>query len=67
MTPAAQRLAASARHFEYPANRDVPSPAGVPAIEDVRLIRYDFVKYSASAEQKRLLEKWERDVHALPR
>jgi len=33
----------------------------------MRLIRYDFVKYSASAEHQRLLEKWERDVHALPR
>ena len=67
LTPAAQRLAASSRHFEYPANRDVPPPAGVPPIDDVRLIRYDFAKYSASAEHQRLLQKWERDVHALPR
>jgi iron(III) transport system substrate-binding protein len=67
LTPAAQRLAASTRHFEYPANRDVPAPATLPRIDDMRLIRYDFVKYSASAEHQRLLEKWERDVHALPR
>ena len=67
LSPAAQRIAASARHFEYPANRDAPTPPGVPAIDDVRLIRYDFVKYAASAEHQRLLEKWERDVHMLPR
>jgi len=67
LTPAAQRLAASARHFEYPANRDVPPDARLPAIDDGRLIRYDFVKYSASSEHQRLLEAWERDVHALPR
>ena len=44
-------------------------PAAVRFAQDrgLRLIRYDFVKYATGAERKRLLEKWERDVHAQPR
>jgi iron(III) transport system substrate-binding protein len=39
----------------------------VPDADNLHLIRYDFVKYATGAERKRLLEKWERDVHAQPR
>ena len=67
LTPAAQRIPAGTRNFHYLANRDAGSPPGVPDADNLRLIRYDFVKYATGAERKRLLEKWERDVHAQPR
>jgi len=67
LTPVAQNIAASGRNFEYPANRDAVAPVYAPDVDELRLIRYDFVKYGAPAERKRLLEKWERDVHASPR
>jgi iron(III) transport system substrate-binding protein len=67
LTPVAQRIAASSRNFQYPANRDAADPASAPDSDDLRLIRYDFVRYGTAAERKRLLEKWERDVHAAPR
>jgi iron(III) transport system substrate-binding protein len=67
LTPAAQRIAAGTRNFQYPANREAPSPAAMPDADNLRLIRYDFVKYATASERKRLLEKWERDVHAQPR
>jgi len=34
---------------------------------DIKFIGYDFAKYGAAAERKRLLEKWDREVYALPR
>jgi iron(III) transport system substrate-binding protein len=67
LTPVAQRIAASGRNFEYPANRDAADPASAPGSDDLRLIRYDFIRYGTAAERTRLLEKWERDVHAAPR
>jgi iron(III) transport system substrate-binding protein len=67
LTPAAQKIAAGGRNFQYPANRDAVAPVFAPDADDLRLIRYDFVKYGSAAERKRLLEKWERDVHASPR
>ena len=30
-------------------------------------MNYDFKKYGASAERKRILEKWEKEVNSLPR
>ena len=67
LTPAAQGIPAGTRNFHYLANRDAGSPPDVPDADNLRLIRYDFVKYATGAERKRLLEKWERDVHAQPR
>ncbi len=67
LTPVAQKIAAGGRNFEYPANRDAVGPVFAPDADDLRLIRFDFVKYGSAAERKRLLDKWERDVHASPR
>jgi iron(III) transport system substrate-binding protein len=33
-----------------------------PKTADIKLINYDFAKYGASAERKRLLEKWAKEV-----
>jgi len=38
-----------------------------PKVTDIKLIDYNFGKYGASAERKRLLERWDRDVAAQPR
>jgi iron(III) transport system substrate-binding protein len=35
-----------------------------PKTADIKLINYDFAKYGASAERKRLLERWDKDVGA---
>jgi len=31
------------------------------------VISYDFAKYGSSAERKRLLDRWEREINALSR
>jgi iron(III) transport system substrate-binding protein len=33
----------------------------------VRLIRCDFEKYGKAAERKRLIDRWQKEVEALPR
>jgi iron(III) transport system substrate-binding protein len=36
-------------------------------MDAIKLINYDFAKYGSAAERKRLLEKWDREVAAMPR
>ena len=57
--------------------RDAPVPAAVeqghagrPAragLQEDPLIDYDYAKYGASAERRRLIAQWEKDVNSLPR
>jgi len=67
LTPVAQRIGAGGRNLEYPANRDAPDPFAAPGSDDLRLVHYDFVRYGTAAERKRLIERWEREIHAAPR
>jgi iron(III) transport system substrate-binding protein len=67
LTPAAQRIGGEMKNFQVASNRATPVPSATPDLGEPRLIRYDFVRFGAAAERKRLLEKWDRDVHALPR
>lgn len=67
LTPAAQQLGAETKQFQTPSNRATPVPAEAPRMADIRLIDYDFAKYGASAERRRLIERWDREVNALPR
>jgi iron(III) transport system substrate-binding protein len=32
---------------------------------DIKLISYDFARYGSSAERKRLLERWDREVGSI--
>ena len=34
-------------------------------MDNVRLIKYDFEKYGKSAERRRLLERWNKEVGSL--
>ena len=67
MSPAGQSLGAKANSLQFPANKTFKADARIPTLENVRLIKYDFEKYGKAAERKRLIERWEREVNALPR
>src|SRR5262245_52556050 len=67
LTPAAQKIGAETKNFQVPSNRAVQPPPGAPRMEEIKLINYNFAKYGSAAERKRLLEKWDKDVYALPR
>ena len=67
LTAPAQALGARSKQFQTPSNRDAEIPKEAPRLADVKLIEYDFKKYGASAERRRLLERWEAEVNSLPR
>ena len=62
LTPKAQVLAAQAKQFQLPSNVATPISPLSPRVADIKLINYDFAKYGLSAERKRLLERWDKEV-----
>ena len=62
LSPAGQRVAATSRSYQFPSNRNTPDPEGAPQVKGAKFIRYDLAKYGASAERRRLIEKWEKEV-----
>ena len=68
LTPDAQKLGFDAgKQLQMPSNKATPLPPGAPDLTKMKLIDYDFVKYGSTAERKRLLERWDREVGSLPR
>ena len=67
LTPQAQQFGAAAKQFQLPSNKATPVDPRVPDFKKIRFINYDYAKYGASAERKRLIAKWEKDVNSLPR
>ncbi len=65
--PDAQKLMPKAKAYQVPSNAGVAPPPEAPKVEQIKLIDYDFEKYGSSAERKRLLAKWDKDVKPLPR
>jgi len=63
------QLAASqeARKLQTMANRGVPLVEGAPNMENSRLIDYDNARFGASAERRRLLQRWDREIGSLGR
>jgi iron(III) transport system substrate-binding protein len=65
LTPKAQALGAQAKQFQLPSNVATPVSPLSPKMADIKLINYDFAKYGQSAERRRLLERWDREVGSL--
>ena len=67
LTPQAQQFGAAAKQYQLPSNKSTPVDPNVPDFKKIKLINYDYAKYGASAERRRLIARWERDVNALPK
>jgi len=67
LTPEAQSIGAEAKSFQMPSNKSAKIPPQAPRLEQIKVIDYDFAKYGSSAERKRLLSKWDKEVKALPK
>ncbi len=67
LSPEAQALAAQAKSYQVPSNKHAVAPPQSPKFTQIKLINYDFAKYGSSAERTRLLQKWDREVKALPK
>lgn len=68
LTPEAQKLGFDVgKQLQMPSNKAAPLPPGAPDLSKMKLVNYDFVKYGAAAERRRLLAKWDADIGSLPR
>ena len=67
LTPAAREMAAAAKQFQLPSNKNAKNDARIPDFKKIKFINYDYAKYGASAERRRLIAKWEKEVNSLPR
>ena len=65
LTAKAQALGAEAKQFQIPSNVNAPISPLSPKLADIKLINYDFAKYGTSAERKRLLERWDKEVGSI--
>lgn len=62
LTPGGQQFGLAARQFQLPSNTKVPRDARMTDPSKIKLINYDYAKYGASAERRRLIARWERDI-----
>jgi iron(III) transport system substrate-binding protein len=67
LSPQAQQFGAAAKQFQLPSNKSTPVDPRVPDFKKIKFINYDYAKYGSSAERRRLIAKWEKDVNSLPR
>ena len=67
LTAQAQQFGAATRQYQLPANKSTPVDPRVPDFKKIKLIEYDYAKYGASAERRRLISRWEKEVNSLPK
>lgn len=66
LTPSAQALGAATLQFQLPSHKETKVDPRVPDFKKIKLINYDYAKYGQTAERKRLIQRWEREVNSLP-
>ena len=62
LTPGGQQFGLAAKQFQLPSNTKVPVDPRMVNPAKIKLINYDYAKYGASAERRRLIARWEKDV-----
>jgi iron(III) transport system substrate-binding protein len=67
MSAEGQALGGKANSLQFPANKKTVLDPRIESMDGVRLVKYDFAKYGASKERRRLIERWEKEVNALAR
>jgi iron(III) transport system substrate-binding protein len=67
LTPGAQAFGAASKQYQLPSNKSTPVDPNVPDFKKIKLINYDYKKYGASDERRRLIARWEKEVNSLPR
>ncbi|MDH5286051.1 MAG: ABC transporter substrate-binding protein [Betaproteobacteria bacterium] len=65
LTAKAQALGAQAKQYQVPSNASAPVSPLAPKPAEMKLINYDAAKYGSSAERKRLLERWDREIGSI--
>ncbi|MFY3383498.1 ABC transporter substrate-binding protein [Paracidovorax sp. MALMAid1276] len=62
LTPGGQQFGLAAKQFQLPSNTQVPKDPRMTDPAKIKLINYDYAKYGASAERRRLIARWEKEV-----
>ena len=62
-----QSKAAEVNSFQIPSNKNAKISDKAPDISKVKLIDYDYKKYGSSAERRRLIARWEKEILNAPR
>jgi iron(III) transport system substrate-binding protein len=62
LSPQAQELAAEVKSFQAQSNRQVPIPARVANMSDIKLINYNHARYGSATERTHLLGRWQQSV-----
>ncbi|WP_298932924.1 ABC transporter substrate-binding protein [uncultured Ramlibacter sp.] len=62
LTPGGQQFGLAAKQFQLPSNSKVPVDPRMSNPAKMKLIDYDYAKYGASTERRRLIAKWEKEV-----
>ncbi|MEY2619811.1 MAG: hypothetical protein RL522_2813 [Pseudomonadota bacterium] len=62
LTPGGQQFGLAARQFQLPSHTRVPKDPRMADPSKVKLINYDYAKYGASAERRRLIARWEKEI-----
>ncbi len=67
MSAEGQATGGKAGSYQKPANKTFAHDPKIPSMDGVKLVNYDFKKYGSSAERRRIIEKWEKEVNSLSR
>ena len=67
LTPAAMDIGPKANQFHSPAHRGAAPDARIADLSAVRLIDYDFAAFGQADTRRRILQRWDREIGALPR
>ena len=67
LTAQAQQFGAASKQYQLPSNKSAAVDPNVPDFKKIKLIKYDYAKYGSSAERRRLIARWEKDVNSLPK
>ena len=67
LTPGAQEMAAATKQFQLPSNKHAKVDPRIPDFKKIKFINYDYARYGSSAERRRLIARWEKEVNTLPR
>ncbi|MBK1657214.1 ABC transporter substrate-binding protein [Paracraurococcus ruber] len=67
LTPAAMDIGLKANQYHVPAHRGAAPDPRIPDITRIRLVDYDVATYGEARMRRRILERWDREIGALPR
>ncbi len=67
LTPAAMDISVRANQFHSPAHPAAAPDLRIPDLTRIRLVDYDFLTFGQAATRRRILERWDHEIGALPR